>query len=239
MIIKSARRRYYHDFHFMRPIILLLALAFVLPACKRQSGTPMVPVNADMKAHFAFKPGTYWIYKDSVNGEMDSAYVYAQQSEYIYQGCVLFKGEPKYEYLTVFVRVARNNGSLDSERWNLNLMENNCSMACINSADAMESQLSVHLFSWPFLAAQATASGCVLPPDSVLVTTATSSVTVGGQTFPGTARSSHVPGIVDPNLAYNDCFYISPDVGLVKVVFDHPTIPVHRVLELQRSNIIR
>jgi len=198
-----------------------------------------VPVNKDLKARFGFKPGSYWIYRDSVTGETDSAYVYSTQTNYMYKGCLLYSGEPEFEYNTVFVRVARNNGSLDSERWNFNMEESSFNMACVNSADRVESQLSFNLFNWPFITGAPSTSGCVLPPDVSVVTNVVSPLTLAGQTYSNLARSNHVPGVTDSSLVYNDFFYVSEDVGIVKLVFDHPTIPVHRVLELQRSHIIR
>ena len=54
--------------------VLLMAIILVVSACNRNSITK-VPVNADLKAAFNYKPGTYWIYRDSISGIIDSFFV--------------------------------------------------------------------------------------------------------------------------------------------------------------------
>ena len=51
-------------------LIGLLFLLCVLGACKKKNRN--IPISADLKKFFSYKPGTYWIYKDSVNGQIDS-----------------------------------------------------------------------------------------------------------------------------------------------------------------------
>jgi hypothetical protein len=54
-------------------ILLLIAFCSLL-AC-RKNNVPHYPINAALKVAFSFKPGTYWIYQDSLSGEIDSFYV--------------------------------------------------------------------------------------------------------------------------------------------------------------------
>src|SRR5436853_130194 len=57
-------------------LIFISATAFFI-GCKHDK--PPVPLDrtipADMKSYWTFKPGTYWIYQDTVTGKLDSVYV--------------------------------------------------------------------------------------------------------------------------------------------------------------------
>jgi hypothetical protein len=45
-------------------------------ACRHKQAQPeYIYVDSATRQHFAFKPGSYWIYKDSVSGRVDSCYV--------------------------------------------------------------------------------------------------------------------------------------------------------------------
>ena len=54
-----------------------------------------------MKAYWDFKPGTYWIYKDSVTGAIDSVYV-TNRINYTGEGTLNYNGdEIIYEFLQI------------------------------------------------------------------------------------------------------------------------------------------
>jgi len=57
-------------------LLLPLLMAVLLGACRHKEDKPqMIYVDPLLKQHFAFKPGSYWIYKDSISGRTDSCYV--------------------------------------------------------------------------------------------------------------------------------------------------------------------
>lgn len=53
---------------------LTIALLLLFAACKKD-GKPYMPLNADLKKNYSFKVGSYWIYRDSLTGRVDSFYV--------------------------------------------------------------------------------------------------------------------------------------------------------------------
>lgn len=66
----------------MKNLIYLLFLCACLTSCtqcKKKQPEPEIgfkaPVNADLYAYAYFKPGTYWVYQDSISGILDSVYV--------------------------------------------------------------------------------------------------------------------------------------------------------------------
>jgi hypothetical protein len=70
------------------PLIYLLLTLMGFPACRKEKAVgpgyssgpapdlswPLYIPN-EMKAYVEFKPGTYWVYKDSISGQLDSVYV--------------------------------------------------------------------------------------------------------------------------------------------------------------------
>ena len=63
--------------------ILSILCAVVLFGCTR-SKSVNTPVNSDLIASFNYKPGTYWIYRDSISGEIDSFFVRSNTAETSY-----------------------------------------------------------------------------------------------------------------------------------------------------------
>lgn len=57
-------------------IILLISavISTLLYSCKKQYNTAYI--DPELKKHFNFKAGTYWIYRDSLTGSMDTFTVY-------------------------------------------------------------------------------------------------------------------------------------------------------------------
>lgn len=55
-------------------LILLTVFIFYGGSCTKKKSN-LIPVTAEVLQHFYFKPGSYWVYKDSVSGGYDSFYV--------------------------------------------------------------------------------------------------------------------------------------------------------------------
>ncbi len=221
-------------------IISLVALMIVLQACKK-TGTTIYSVDAGLKTAFDYKPGSYWIYKDSLTGAIDSAYVTAnQQTFYLAGGCLLEPNEPKIELLSISLTVSDGNAS-DSEHWFFSMREKDFNIGFTNNNDKVESNVGFNLFTWPLAVSPAqNGSGCVPGLDSGAVTDIIPEVSLNGQAYGNAARSAHKPLTGrDTSMVYNDCFYVNQNAGIIKLVFDHPTTSVHRVLELQRYHIVR
>lgn len=220
--------------------LILFSVAAIFTSCKKHSTPPIMPVDAGLKSGFGYKPGSYWIYKDSVSGAIDSAYVYAETTDYYYHGCVLFAGQPKFESINIALQVASSN-SLDTERWNFYMEESKFSIGMYHNNDKVESSLGFCLFTWPLDTGIITRSvGCLLNPDSGAVTNIMPALSLNGQEYAQAARCFHScsqRGSTD--FMYSDYFYVSKDAGLVKVIFHHPSSGVQRVLELQRYHLVR
>jgi hypothetical protein len=55
----------------MKNLIITLAALMLVMGCKKEH---TLYLSEDIKKNFSYKPGSYWIYKDSVTGREDSCY---------------------------------------------------------------------------------------------------------------------------------------------------------------------
>ena len=225
----------------MRFTILMLASGLLLlQSCIK---TKVYSVNSDMKSVFNYKPGSYWIYKDSITGVIDSVYVTANQDEMQDGGgCVIIAYAPKIKIEEIGISLFVSNGNpSDSEQWYFNMQQSQFNISFRNNMDFVESEMRFNLFSWPLAVSKTqSSSGCDPGLDSGAVTDIIPEVAVGGQSYTNAARSAHlISSGMSNNLYYNDCFFVNQEAGIIKIVFDHPSDSVHRVLELQRYHLVR
>jgi len=56
-------------------LFALLVLIIAIHSCNKNTGERHFTIDKDLFATFNYQPGTYWIYKDSLTGYIDSMYV--------------------------------------------------------------------------------------------------------------------------------------------------------------------
>jgi len=223
---------------------ILLSTIFLLcfGACiKDRSGTiatTIIPPNAQMLADYNFKPGSYWIFKDSVTGHTDSAYVSSVSSYLTYESCVLIQNMPEHQADVITITVNNDNNN-DSENWTITLLDTNCNISCLLYTDSAYTFTGYRLFSYPIQIGQVKQPmGCVLYADSGYVTTIYDNYTLNNASYSNTAA------IYETEYAslynnYYDWFYMNSQAGFVKVVLNHPNLGVNRVLELLRYHLVK
>jgi len=60
----------------LNTLLLFTGLLWLsLPGCQCKKEQLLQTVNASLKKAFFYKPGTYWVYRDSISGRVDSFYV--------------------------------------------------------------------------------------------------------------------------------------------------------------------
>lgn len=59
----------------MKNHLTFIVFAFLFTACSKKQGPSYYYLSSDAKKHFYFKPGSYWIYCDSISGRTDSFYL--------------------------------------------------------------------------------------------------------------------------------------------------------------------
>ncbi len=211
----------------------------VTSACKRDKyNTPVIQINAGMMADFGYKTGTYWIYRDSVSGEIDSAWV-SDANVYTDQpGCLLSNQMPRFQEMAMTVTVSHIDPVV-AEKWYFHMEDSTFTISLSNNRDSVESRLALTLFHYPLAKGDASYfAGCV-GGGSRGFTDIIPEVSVGNQVYSNAARSTHTLNDSIGNYYYNDLFYVNENAGIVKLVFNHPHSSVHRVLELQRCKIVK
>ena len=102
--------------------LVLFALAVCLSAlsCIKEKKIVYVPVDADLQAHYNFKPGSYWIYRDSATAVEDSFVV----TEYHVDTIPGQLGNNKTYYnitLGSIIRQFHNSILIDTVKWGIGL----------------------------------------------------------------------------------------------------------------------
>ena len=84
----------------MKKYALFISLV-LLAACHK---TNKIGIDGALYADFSFKPGSYWIYQDSVTGTIDSMYVDHTTTEWEDGGgCLRSNNAPQIEFVTISV----------------------------------------------------------------------------------------------------------------------------------------
>ena len=207
--------------------IILIGMA--LHGCHKNT-KQNIPINAELKAAFNYKPGTYWIYKDSVSGMVDSFYVGSN---------VLTVGESPIDYLDILI--AEENifpGSPNSKKYYWEYIYQSDVINVVFSFLGNISPIRYDNFiNYPFQQTiHGLSQGYEGDPDTSFVNLL-SAYTHNGITYNNVAQIRHY--VTAPIVAYNDLFYLSADVGFIKMNLKHPLDTLYRVWELQRYNIVK
>ena len=60
----------------MRKVLMIItAILFVLGSCKKDTGVDNVFFDNSVRQKYFYKKGSYWIYRDSISGQLDSFFV--------------------------------------------------------------------------------------------------------------------------------------------------------------------
>lgn len=213
----------------LKIILFLLSISIALSAC-RKDRVWQHPMNPALKAAFGFNVGSYWVYRDSVSGETDSFYVY-YSSFYTTH----YPDNQAYEMMDISLRKYSTSGN-DSEKWGFILGGSECSFWYNNSKDPHVALYGIPFFSYPFKIENLFSSN----GDTGYTANIYADYMVAGHQYNNVITSYHKnrPAPIS-NLVYNDVYYISDSIGLIKVIFDHPEDSVYRVLELTKYKIVK
>ena len=218
----------------MKNIFILSVLPLILIANSCQKNTPVKQVDAGLKAAFNFQPGTYWIYKDSISGKVDSFVVTGNQP-----GSGPDNGYLDY-YINIFISEYAYDTSININaiQWEYSLNGNNFILLYYNSNAISNFGKSIDysdLFSYPLSVGNSFGNA-----DISNVTTATSfSLSIDGQTYSNTNLVNSI--LLYNNIyeySFNNLFYIDAKIGFIKIVLNQPNDSLHRIWELQRYNVV-
>jgi len=209
------------NYIFIRNIFYLaVALCICITgmySCKKNNPVPHRIIDADLKGAFDFQPGTYWIFKDSLTGQIDSFYV---------RGTSMANNtsnNPSYTYDEMDIDIKEVNESpigADTARWGIDLEQNKIYL----SDWYIDNFADYDPIVYPFTSG--TQTSAVYNQSIILLNTVTSGI----NSFNNVAIINFTGGL-------NDYFYLNADVGFVKIVLNQRG--ANRVWELQRWNIVK
>jgi len=215
----------------MKYIVLATSIiVFVAFGCQKQQ-LPHYTINPALMKAWGFKTGTYWIYQDSLSGEVDSFVVESTQTKTNLGTSI---SEDEYDI---------NIGTYKSDSFNIYYrMALSDSGLVFNNDDyatEMEPNLQYGVFMYPIYVGQ---SYIVTVNDSTFVSDIFSSLSINNNMYKNVAQIHHYSSI-DRDLNYggvmkhDDWFYACDNVGFVKMVFNHPEDSLYRNWELLRYHI--
>jgi len=239
-----------HSLNAVKRLANILAIsAFVAGAfmcCKKTPGNNTLPeifsVSASLKENFAFHLGSYWIYRDSLTGDIDSAYVDYYKDSLYHVGCV---ASPLREYVYMTIRrssITHGVAAGADRAWMLTLSDSIIKMRGVDDQDSIAGLQFLTLAKYPFATGfyYGSSGGCLLFGfvDSGYVTGIVPSLAINGSVYANTAISQHT-NMAEGGVAgaYNDVMYLAPRVGLVRADIDHSLHAPRRVWVLQRYHI--
>ena len=216
----------------MKKVFFISILIFAFCGCKKSD--PVVQIDSRLKAGFNFQPGTYWIYKDSISGQVDSFFVR-------YNSLTTNPAGIGTQYIiTIYVSEYQINAInlQDTTQWVYKLADNefdvqsNCAIALTNEGKSIQYG---EVFSFPMVVGTIyDYSGIENKLISIL-----SSLVINTKSYANvsTIHSFGTNFTID-NWSIDNLFYVCDSVGFLKIIQNQPLDSLHKVWELQRYNIV-
>jgi hypothetical protein len=214
----------------MKNLVIVFVAIVLFAGCNKELQYKTVYLDPGLKATFDYKPGTYFIFKDSITGELDSVYLVSNLSK-IDEGYTTSRGF-KYEYMALDFD-AKNISKNDSS--NLGMFLSFSSMEGNRLICGMKSgfQPLYSFFLYPAFK--------VFPinnTDTITFISSNNQLRLNNHDFKNLYIFIQSP---KGNQARQSTGYWSNEMGLVKMRFLSETsgVAVVKVLELQRWYIIK
>ncbi len=221
----------------MRRIFLGIVAGLVLFfGCKKRGVVKEEHISPELLAGFSYKVGSYWIYRDSVTGEIDSMYVTGNETS---QATSSSKDLTLITDLNGVNFVQKSAGGLhanDSIIWGMSLTLKNIAFVCFFRKST---------FTYSKFLAYPYQEGYYTPGDTIDLAVLPS-FNVNGFTYANVACMHRWLKIdtIEPDFRYiifthNDVFYINNTDGIIKMRLDHPADTLFHVWELVRRNVVK
>jgi len=214
----------------MKQIILVIVLlGLLLQSCQKQQ-LPHYTINPGLMSAWGFKTGTYWIYQDSLSGEVDSFAVTGTQFK---TGIGTTESVDEYH-------INISTYKIDSFKinWEITLIDSTLSLILWNHSDMLEEYLQYDVFNYPLFYNQ-----FMITVDTEVVSCVYNTLSLNNIVYNNVDQIHHFYSIDQGNVIYggfmkhDDWFYACDNVGFVKMVFNHPEDSLYRNWELLRYHI--
>ena len=219
----------------MKKIVLIVFTAMTVNACHQGNNTTYINVNPALKAAFNYKVGTYWIYQDSLSGEVDSFCVNDNSDQYIYTSNSSTSPTIAAENISISIPQYNVNANSRTERqiWGFNYGNNE-----------MDLRYSDNSFNTDFIPFIYYPNNSLLVGDSSLTDSGSiinvfNELLINGQAYLNVIEVNHYSDTLENR--HNDTFFVAPSAGIIKMILNHPSDSVdkHRIWELLRYHIVK
>jgi len=217
---------------YILPYCVLIAL--VLAACNKNNERH-IPIDADVLANFNYKVGTYWIYRDSLSGQVDSFYVSGNSGNIPSDINGVVYDEISFYVLQTNINSISGN---DLVTWLFGLTTNYLSLGLQVIKNGQLDRIDFTTFiTYPFTLGQPLPKYFGGGVRGANVISILPSYTLNTKSYANVA----VLDIIDslPQYNFNDQFLINADVGIIKMKLNHANDGLLRVWELERSVIVK
>ncbi|MBA3829380.1 MAG: hypothetical protein H0X33_10625 [Taibaiella sp.] len=203
-------------------VVTCIVVLIALQACTKVKHQG---INSDLAAAFDFNKGSYWIYRDSLTGQIDSFYEF--QRDFVTQ----LSANKQYSTDQITMHVLQSNAThTDYIEWHFLLGEDEYGITWFNKYGEF-----TPLFKYPYQL-----GGRVYSMSQNIVTNVYPSYTVNSQIFNNVVLVNDSLNGPPPQTSYwNDWFYIAANVGIIKMKLYHPYDSINRVWELQSWHIVK
>jgi hypothetical protein len=216
-----------HTFYLLRFDLLhtlmqkLYVIAFLLffYSCSKKDGDD-TPSKTPILQYFGYEAGTYWIYRDSATGVLDSIAVYRRDVGY--GGPV--GGTYKTSYLASCTWIHDHGSIIDTIIYNVT--ENELFMTW--GTRFMGNYGSYWVTAYPFQVPGSRGASQYL---RILPSMMVNNVSYTDVEEVHIAENSSAG-------YWNDWLYVEKEHGIIKMRLSHPLVPLSRTLELVRSKIV-
>jgi len=215
-------------------LAILFMVVLLFNSCKKNGGIPHYVIDADLKTAFDFKPGTYWIYKDSISGRVDS---FAVRSNMSNTGTV--SGNYSIDGIKIYITEYNGGSLIDTSDWVFNLSINFEELIWYKNFNTGNYYFDFEpLFTYPFKNGSLNMIDGQYGNDAPITTNIYSSYTVAGNSYSNIAEINNEYS-ENNKLYYDDWFYISSEIGYIKINIYDPYDSIYKVWQIQRCKIIK
>lgn len=217
---------------------LIFLFAILLGSSCSKKANNNTPIVSGLKTAFNYQPGTYWVYKDSLSGRVDSFYITSNVQSKLISNI----GNGTLDDINIAM-TEKNIGSVfstDTLSWIWFLAQNYAVLGVTGLPIILGGGFNyTPLITYPFTigAMKAPLSAC---SDSYL-NLISSTYNLNGNDFMNVAEITEVATqynyIYD---SFSDHIFVNADVGIIKMRLNHPYDTIGtKVWELQRWHIVK
>ena len=212
--------------------LLIIFIIFILSvfSCKKNDELSHYPINSDLKSAFNYLPGTYWIYRDSISGEIDS---FAVRNNVFSTDVVA--GNYAIDEIGINITQYRSSSVTDTSTWLVSLSINSIGLTWYKNF-----YMGVYYFKltpsfmYPFNVGIIQNEFGQTLTDSGFLSQVYSSYNLNNKVYSNVAMVNHIS-----ENSYSLNLYVNPEFGFIKMRIYDAYDTVNKVFELTASSIKR